>query len=91
MSTNHTPKDILAAGPACRLNGRSRFITNPATGALEIPPDLGAEIEQALRREARRIALRLYIQLPLLYFAKLCLDIAELRLKGKRRALHLIG
>jgi len=32
---------------------------NPTTGALEIPPDAGAEIEKELLRELRRIEFRI--------------------------------
>jgi hypothetical protein len=55
-----------------RRERRSHFITNPATGALEIRPESWPVIEQALLAEARRIALgyqrrSLFLQLTQLF------------------------
>lgn len=50
---------------------RSSFVTDPATGTLVLRPDLGLKLEKTLRREARHLAFRLYLQLLPLYFLQL--------------------
>jgi len=52
---------------------RSRFVLNPATGALEIPPDLRLKARKAIIREVRRMKLRLYLTQARLYFELLFL------------------
>jgi hypothetical protein len=56
----------------------------PTTGALEIPPDAGAEIEKVLLRELRRIKFRIYLDFSFLYVAKF-------RLKCRDGTLHVLS
>ena len=68
------PKKIVLR---IRGDGRQRhfrFVPNPATGALEVPADLRAEIADALMAEMRRFQLRLYLHLAQLYLLKLRLQ-----------------
>ena len=56
-----------------RGNGRHRnfrLVANPATGALEIPSDLRAEIADALKADTSKVQLRLYLHLLQLYLGK---------------------
>jgi hypothetical protein len=65
-----TPKKVVLRIRRNRGQGSLRFVTNPATGALEIPADLRAEIAYSLMAEMRRFQLRLYQRLALLYLLK---------------------
>lgn len=49
---------------------RSSFVKDPATGALVLRPDLEVKFARAMRRYVRRLKLRLYLNLALLYLAK---------------------
>jgi hypothetical protein len=60
---------------------RSKVTLDPATGALIIPVDLRLKIENALRTEARRSQLRLYLRFPVLYLRKFGLEVRQLGLK----------
>ena len=53
-----------------RSKRRSAFVVYPAIGALVLRVDLELVFEQALWREARRLALRLHLQLQFLYLLK---------------------
>src|ERR1700733_11262437 len=52
----------------------TKFIINPATGALELPADLRLEVIKALRGEARRCQLRAHRRLLSLYLSQLGLQ-----------------
>lgn len=71
-----TSKIILGFGPAFyRRERRSLFVLNPATGTLEVRADLRLKVEHALRAEARRLQLRLYLSLSRLYLRKIGLQV----------------
>lgn len=71
---------IVHLGPAYRGHGRTHFITDPATGALTLPADVGAIVDKALRREARRLGYAIYLLKARLYLEALCLKGARLLL-----------
>jgi hypothetical protein len=72
-----TTKKILSPRTAAdRRKGASRFVFDPATGALVVDPNLDLKIRKALTRAARRIAFRQQLRLPVLYFRQLALEIA---------------
>jgi hypothetical protein len=64
------PQDVVVVGARNGTKRRSRFIENPATGALEISPDAWLEIDHALKRSVRRLKFRLYGRLLALYLVK---------------------
>ena len=77
------PQDVVLIRPGNGRKQRSRFVLNPATGALVVAPDARPEIEKALTRALRRIKFRLYPQLALLY-------VAQFRLKCTGATLHVL-
>ena len=80
----HDVVDVLG-GNSSKV--RSAFVADPATGALVLRPDLGLKFEKALRREARVIAIRLYLKLLPLYLFNLRLKFRKARLNLARKVL----
>ena len=75
----------VVPAPSDCLKPGSAFVLDPATGALVLRPDLDLIFRKALRRQARMIALRLYLQLFPLYLRKLQLPTACLRRRSRNR------
>jgi hypothetical protein len=76
------PKKIF--GSCASPNGGQRgslFVFNPTSGTLEVRADLRLKVEQALRAEARRFQLRLYLRLAGLYISQLSLQARYARLR----------
>src|SRR5688572_7218289 len=84
LATGITPKGIVLRIRGDRRQGRFRFVKNPATGALEPPAHLRAEISGALMTEVRRIHYRLYLLQTLLY-------LEALRFKGLSALQRVVG
>jgi hypothetical protein len=63
------------------------FIRDPATGALVVAPEHRGVVSKALRREARRFALELYVGQTGPQFAYLRFQFSLLRFKCRRAAL----
>jgi len=67
-------KVFALCASAYRRKNRVRFVLNPATGALELPIYFRAKVRKSLRREARRIQLRLYFRFLGLCLGKIALE-----------------
>lgn len=62
IASNASEKIISRRAAANGSQNRSFTTIDPATGALIIDPAFDDKIRQALRRKARRIALRFYLR-----------------------------
>ena len=69
VATFPAPHEVSAVGaPASGVHSRSRFVFDPATGALIVSPELDLKIRRALGREVSRIKRRLFVSRLLLKF-----------------------
>jgi hypothetical protein len=76
------PHDVVLVSAGHGRKGRSNFVTNPTTRALEVAPDAGLIIEKALLRTPCGMKFRIYLRLALLYVAKLRLQCASAALQS---------
>jgi len=72
--THPASENIFGIGAEDGRKGRSGFITNPTTGALEVSPVLRMKVRKALKAELRRMKFRLYFRFAGLYFSKIKLE-----------------
>lgn len=66
-----------------------RFPRDPITGALVITPELDLKIKKAIRRDARLIALRLYLGSFGLEFRILSFEVRRVLLRMRRALLNM--
>ena len=69
--TGIAAKQVVAGIAGDGRKRGTKFIIDPATGALELPADLRLKVIKSLRREARGLQFRAYLSLPRLYVCKL--------------------
>jgi hypothetical protein len=69
--TDIATKEIVPGITGNRHKIGTKFIFNPATGALELPADLGLKVIETLGSEARGCQFRAYLRLPGLYLCQL--------------------
>jgi hypothetical protein len=89
--TGVAPQDIVLGRTANWRQIRSNFFLNPTTGTLEVRPDARLKVKNALLRETRRMKLRLYMRLALLYFAQFSIECRRHCLQMARLIIGLIA
>jgi len=60
--------------PGISVREGPNFVTNPATGALELTPDGFLKTQKAIMREVRRGKFRLYLAFARFYLKKFLLE-----------------
>ena len=70
-----TLEEIMGRAPWYGPKGTSRFVFDEAIGALVVRPECRAELTKAFHRQKRKLQLRLYRHLAVLYLRKLALEL----------------